>query len=557
MAQRMDDLSALGLMMDHESDWNDSEDDVDYQDENGFDEQYEPLDIAQLDDHIEEVSGFQQEESIDDDSMDMDSSTPANVDFSEPVGPALPHLPSSATPLDFFMLMVGADFFEYLATETNRYAQQNPPPASYKWQDTTASEMMLFIGMIYAMGLNVQPQLLDYWKNDPILGAPGIVHGMPILRFKALLSAIHLNDNTTAKARGEPGYDKLHKVRPFFNRLQKNFLKKYHPGRENSIDEAMVGFKGRSSLKQYMPMKTTKRGYKVWCRSDAKTGYMCDFQVYCGASGPSEHSLGTKVVLDLAKPLFGKGYHLYFDNFFSSVDLANILLTHKTGMIATTRANRKKYPKQLHKTVLARGESKHHNVGDVDCFVWQDKKQVHFINTISQPQRITMVRRKNKDGSTVDISCPESVHLYNQYMGGVDNADAKRKVYSCSRRAKKWWLRLLYFGLDVAPVNAHILQQQTPNCPAITQKDFRLELAKELMSSFSARKLPGRRSTDGGPSRFTERHFPDNLGKSLHCRICAASKIRKRTSYCYKECCPSTPVPLCVAPCFKLYHTKN
>jgi hypothetical protein len=63
----MDDLSALGLMMGHESDWNDSEDDVDYQDENGFDEQYEPLDIAQLDDHIEEISDFQQEESIDDD----------------------------------------------------------------------------------------------------------------------------------------------------------------------------------------------------------------------------------------------------------------------------------------------------------------------------------------------------------------------------------------------------------------------------------------------------------------------------------------------------------
>ena len=293
----MDDLSALGLMMGHESDWNDSEDDVDYQDENGFDEQYEPLDIAQLDDRIEEISDFQQEGSIDD-------------------GPALPHLPSSATPLDFFMLMVGADFFECLATETNRYAQQNPPPASYKWQDTTAIEMMLFICMIYTMGLNLQPQLLDYWKNDPILGAPGIVHGMLILRFKALLSAIH-HDNITAKlkARGEPGYDKLHKVRPFFDRLQKKFLEKYHPGWENSIDEAMVGFKGRSSLKQYMPMKPTKRGYKVWCRCDAKTGYMCDFQVYCGASGPSEHSLGTKVVLDLAKTLFGKGYHLYFNHF--------------------------------------------------------------------------------------------------------------------------------------------------------------------------------------------------------------------------------------------------
>jgi hypothetical protein len=81
--------------------------------------------------------------------------------------------------------------------------------------------MMLFIGIIFAMGVNVQPQMLDYTKNDVILGAPGIVRGMPIISFKALLSALHLNDNRTAKQRGETGYDKLHKVRPFFERLQR------------------------------------------------------------------------------------------------------------------------------------------------------------------------------------------------------------------------------------------------------------------------------------------------------------------------------------------------
>ena len=111
-----------------------------------------------------------------------------------------------------------------------------------------------------------------------------------------------------------------------------------------------MGFKGRSSMKQFMPMKPAKQGCKVWCRCDAKTGYTCEFQVYCGASEASEHPLETKVVLELAKQLFGKGHHLYFDNFFSSVDLANILLTHKTGMIATTRVNRKKYPSHARAT---------------------------------------------------------------------------------------------------------------------------------------------------------------------------------------------------------------
>ena len=113
------------------------------------------------------------------------------------------------------------------------------------------------IGMILAMGINVQPELVDYRKNDAIAGAPGITRGMPILRFKALLSVLHLNDNSTALPRGHAQFDKLHKVRPFLDRLRLNFLKYYNPYQENSIDEAMVGFKGRLSLKQYMPKKPT------------------------------------------------------------------------------------------------------------------------------------------------------------------------------------------------------------------------------------------------------------------------------------------------------------
>ena len=241
---------------------------------------------------------------------------------------------------------------------------------------------------------------------------------MPILRFKALLSALHLNDNTTAIPRGQQGHDKLHKVRPYFDRLRTNFLHQFKPSSEHSLDEAMVGFKGRSSIKQYMPMKPTNRGYKVWCRCDAKTGYICDFHLYTGASGSPEQSLGTKVILQLAEPLFDKGYHLYFDNFFSSVTLAQTLLQRKTGMIATTRANRTNFPQELKKANLMRGESKSCIVGNVQCFAWQDKKQVNFINTIADPASTTTVKRKNKDGSSTNIPCPESVKLYNSNMGG-------------------------------------------------------------------------------------------------------------------------------------------
>ena len=134
--------------------------------------------------------------------------------------------------------------------------------------------------------------------------------------------------------------------------LRANFLHQFKPSRENSIDEAMVGFKGRSSIKQYMPMKPTKGSYKVWCRCDAKTEYICDFHLYTGARGSPEQSLGTKVILQLAEPLFDRGYHLYFDNFFSSVTLAQTLLQRKTGMIVTARANRTNFPQEPKKANL-------------------------------------------------------------------------------------------------------------------------------------------------------------------------------------------------------------
>ena len=121
--------------------------------------------------------------------------------FSEPVGPNV-HLNSSSTALDAFLLLFSEDTFQLLADQTNLYASQVPPGQSYKWYNTTANKMKLFIGMILAMGIHQLPQLEDYWSNHPLLGAKGIVAGMSYRHFRVLLSCLHLVDNTTAIPRG-------------------------------------------------------------------------------------------------------------------------------------------------------------------------------------------------------------------------------------------------------------------------------------------------------------------------------------------------------------------
>ncbi len=88
----------------------------------------------------------------------------------------------------------------------------------------------------------------------------------------------------------------------------------------------MIKFKGRTSLKQYMPKKPIKRGIKAWVRADGYNGYICDFSIYCGKAGDLGLNLGTRVVTALSESIQHKYYHLYFDTFFTSIRLMETLL---------------------------------------------------------------------------------------------------------------------------------------------------------------------------------------------------------------------------------------
>ena len=82
-------------------------------------------------------------------------------------------------------------------------------------------------------------------------------------------------------------------------------------------------------MKQYMPLKPTKRGFKVWVQADAITGYFCDFDVYVGRPSDvlsTELGLGERVVLQLCRPLQGGNYQVFCDNFFLTARLFDELL---------------------------------------------------------------------------------------------------------------------------------------------------------------------------------------------------------------------------------------
>lgn len=53
-------------------------------------------------------------------------------------------------------------------------------------------------------------------------------------------------------------------------------------------------------MKQYLPNKPTKWGFKVWSLADSQNGYVCDIDIYTGKRAqPSQYGLGYDVVMRL------------------------------------------------------------------------------------------------------------------------------------------------------------------------------------------------------------------------------------------------------------------
>ena len=232
--------------------------------------------------------------------------------------------------------------------ESNRYALQVMGQERFdKWTQITLPELRAYMGFCILMGINRLPCIEDYWRRDPALHYAPIADRITRDRFRDISRYLHFVNNNTLVPQGSPGHDRLGKVRPVMDHLSAKFAELYNPHRETAVDEAMIKFQGRSSLKQYMPMKPIKRGIKVWVMADSHTGYFSKFQVYTGKGDSPEKGLGPRVVKSLTEPLKHKFHHVYFDNFFTSEQL--LVDLEKDGIYAcgTARKDRRGFPAAL------------------------------------------------------------------------------------------------------------------------------------------------------------------------------------------------------------------
>ena len=143
------------------------------------------------------------------------------------------------------------------------------PDQFQKWTPITVEELKAFMGFNILMGIVKLPSIDDYWKKDPLLHYQPIASRITRDRFRDIRRFLHFCDNTTLPSPGTPGSDRIAKIRPLFDMVNKRCSELYNLHRDVAVDEAIIKFQGRSTLKQYVPKKPIKRSIKVWVLADS------------------------------------------------------------------------------------------------------------------------------------------------------------------------------------------------------------------------------------------------------------------------------------------------
>ena len=269
---------------------------------------------------------------------------------------------ANAEPYEFLELFLDESFWELLTVETNRYMACNKALSTAQEKQlqvldyVTVPEIKTFFALYFAMGIVSQCNLRDYWQTKNVITQTPAFHDvMSRNRWCAIWTHLHFSDNTKAVPRGEPGFDRLFKIRQLINTVVSKFCTHYQAAKELSLDEMVIAFKGKSTLKQYNPRKPDKWGFKAFVLCEAKTGYALQWLLYSGRESDSDErappcSVSYNIVQKLVAPHYGQGHIIYMDSYYTSPDVADVLQENKCGLCGPCNVSRSGMPHDLRST---------------------------------------------------------------------------------------------------------------------------------------------------------------------------------------------------------------
>ncbi|XP_015438099.1 PREDICTED: piggyBac transposable element-derived protein 3-like, partial [Dufourea novaeangliae] len=390
-------------------------------------------------------------------------------------------------PIKYFSEFFDDEIINKICNETNLYSMQTKGVVL----NCFPFEIRRFFGVLLYLGVIQVPNLRMAWMPNFRLSA--VADSLSRVRFEKIKEAFHINDNTQQPERGSANYDKLYKIRPLLDKMKEK-CNKINQEEHQSIDEQMIKYKGRHNLKQYLPMKPNKWGFKMFTRAGV-SGIVYDFALYAGEGTCPSFGLGisSDIVLHLASNVRQhKNYKLYFDNWFTSISLMIALKEKGILAVGTIRSNRMKNcclmnEKELMKKGRGSYDFKFEVAHNLVVCRWYDNKSVQLVSNYIAEKPVSECKRWcRKEKKYLNIPRPAIVECYNKHMGGVDLADMLLDLYKINHRSKKWYMRIVYWCLSTAVVNSWLLyRRDLKNHEGRTKHmsllNFQLMIANELL----------------------------------------------------------------------------
>ena len=436
-------------------------------------------------------------------------------------------------------------------------------------------------------------------------------------RFLSLLTFWHLNDNEAAPQPGSPGYDKLYKIHPLFHGLQEKFSAVYYPEENMAVDESIMPWRGRVAWRQFIPSKPCRYGMKLYCLCESSSGYILKLKMYTGKEGNArEVDHGPNVVKVLTEDYLNTGHTLYTDSFFTSSELVTYMQDRGTSYVGTVLRHRRGNPPDISSKAMkvAKGNTVVRQKNNVVAVRYHDRKDFMLLSSkysaepvdTGKTARLTRDQRARGEEARNMVK-PKIVHEYNHNMNGVDHLDQHLSYYSFNRKTVKWWKRAATHLLHMAKIQAMILYNKYEDKKR-TQSEFTLDLIVQLTNyrtvehqDAETRAGDAQQQGDEAPvapgenaaapegeepaaeeepprkkakyvmpldlERLSHSDNPHQLvsnpptGKQLRpSRDCECCTIHggKRSTYIRrsqtKYMCKACKVPLCVDPCFAVFH---
>jgi len=210
--------------------------------------------------------------------------------------------------------------------------------------------------------------------------------------------------------------DKLWRLRPLITHLQTKFKQQWDPFQHMALDEEGIKNRSRISFLQYNPQKPAKWCIKVFSLVDAST-YLYAFHIYTGghnrppplssrksetskkaiaALSAGEMSEEEAVIFQHTMKLIdqlpeNRPFRLYFDNYYTSLELLQTLKTMKLRATGTINKKTPGFPNVVKEAKLQeKGEMVWRTLGgEYSCLKWQDTKGVLMASNFFDPSDLS------------------------------------------------------------------------------------------------------------------------------------------------------------------------